>query len=169
MRAEDLYSLVHKRLNDVTPLKGDCGKICNRACCQDSPEGNGMYLYPHEEKLYKKVHSNLKIEMTDFLYAKGKKALIAFCPSHCDRNFRPLACRIFPLVPFKKEGEKLQIIIDPRAKLMCPLANNFKMSDFDPLFVKSVTFVCNLLFKFKECQQFIVAQSELIEDYKKFI
>lgn len=38
-------------LNDITPLKFDCGVLCNKACCKGD-KNTGMYLYPGEELMY---------------------------------------------------------------------------------------------------------------------
>ena len=40
-------------LEDVTPLKGDCGRVCGGACCEPDEDGKGgMLLFPGEETLY---------------------------------------------------------------------------------------------------------------------
>ena len=38
-------------LKDLTPLKTDCGRLCQGACCQGD-EGTGMLLFPGEDALY---------------------------------------------------------------------------------------------------------------------
>ena len=69
-----------------------------------------------------------RIEESEF-EANGKKTLILYCEGHCDRRKRPLSCRIFPLVPYAKRGEKMEIIMDVRGKGMCPLATAMKKED----------------------------------------
>ena len=42
-----------KLLEKVTPLKGDCGRVCGAACCQSDETGKGgMLLFPGEKALY---------------------------------------------------------------------------------------------------------------------
>ena len=44
-----------KRLEEVTPLKSDCGRVCGAACCRPvQGEETGMLLFPGEEAFYKK-------------------------------------------------------------------------------------------------------------------
>ena len=38
-------------LENATPLKGDCGRLCRAACCAGDEE-TGMLLFPGEETLY---------------------------------------------------------------------------------------------------------------------
>ena len=38
-------------LENLTPLKTDCGRLCQAACCQGD-ENTGMLLFPEEETLY---------------------------------------------------------------------------------------------------------------------
>ncbi len=41
-------------LEEVTPLKSDCGRICGAACCASlEGEETGMLLFPGEEALYR--------------------------------------------------------------------------------------------------------------------
>ncbi|MDP4133027.1 MAG: hypothetical protein Q8882_03345, partial [Bacillota bacterium] len=147
-------------IGDKTPLKTDCGKLCDGACCKDTESGSGMYLYPFEEKLLE--GKGLTIEKSDFIYAKGKSALFASCPGVCSREFRPLACRIFPLLPYKKDDE-VTVIIDPRSFSMCPLA--FKgMYHLDRDFIKRVLLVSKLLCKVPVINEFIAKQQKLAEE-----
>ena len=103
-------------LRDVTPLSFDCGKRCGSACCRGG-EGDGMLLFPDEERYYTGC-SFAKI-VDDRL---GKRLV---CGGFCQREQRPLACRIFPLV-IRAGGQeesraKANIIMDVRAWPVCPL------------------------------------------------
>ena len=110
-------------VGDKTPLKSDCGALCGAACCQADEDGQGgMYLFPGEEALLPGVG--------------GDFAPIYTCDGTCERENRPLACRIFPLTPVKTEtgwGVKM----DRRARAMCPLAR-FGTRGLDPEFVRAV-------------------------------
>ena len=67
----ELYRYLYRLLDLETPLKArDCGKLCNGACCEESDEGEGMYLFPGEEKLFSGKESWYLIDSTDFLYGQ---------------------------------------------------------------------------------------------------
>ena len=92
-----------------------------------------------------------------------------FSGGTCDRRFRPLSCRIFPLIPYKKEGSPLTVIIDPRAKSMCPLAKTFRMDEFDERFTEAVLYIFKVLIKEKHIREFILEQSYLLDEYMQFL
>ena len=144
--------------------------MCGAACCQDTiNDGSeaGMYIYPGERVMLKD-YSGIRIEKSDFEYG-GKCAEIAICKGVCDRRLRPLSCRIFPLIPYKKEGSPLTVITDPRAKSMCPLAKTFTMDDFDEKFTEAVLYIFKVLIKEKHVKEFVIEQSYLLDEYKKFL
>lgn len=107
----EAYSL----LRNSTPLgKGDCGRLCGGACCKGG-EGDGMLLFPGEEKLFEGR------EGFDIIDCGAHRLLV--CRGSCTRSERPLACRLFPLFPLVYEdgGElRLEVVRDPRFG-MCPL------------------------------------------------
>ncbi len=106
-------------LNKETPLKHDCGKLCNSLCCRDNGEGLGMWLLPDEKELLKKYNTYTFHESCD-----GTETVV--CNGKCNRNMRPFACRIYPYYPSLKMSEDgyidIQIKVDPRARLTCPIA-----------------------------------------------
>ena len=72
---------------------------------------------------------------------------------------------IFPLVPYAHPGEKLQIIMDPRGKSMCPLAKAVRTEELDPGFVKSVERATRLLMTVRECREFIYSLSSQLDEF----
>ncbi len=128
MNTEKTIKKVYKLLKKVTPLKDDCGKLCLGACCKGDND-TGMLLFPGEEKIFEK-NSSFKIEKCD----NGKNILI--CSGKCDRELRPISCRIFPLVPVLVDGS-VYILDDPRAKGICPLL--YDKIELDRKFEKAVT------------------------------
>ncbi len=155
-----IYGYVYALLETVTPLHADCGKICGGRCCEDSDEGTGMYLYPFEECMYSPRPMWAQIEPSGFFYGE-REALLLSCPGRCQRELRPLACRIFPLAPYKKRGERMKIIFDPRAASMCPLEPAALTDDF----IEKVERAMRAIVKTKEGKAFIEAQSLLIDEY----
>ncbi len=158
-----IYGYAWSLLETVTPCKTDCGKRCGAICCADSDSGTGMYLYPGEMAMYQNPPTWETIEPSGFFY-DGGEAQILSCKGICKREERPLACRIFPLVPYKKPNTRMKIIFDPRATAMCPLTP----SDLTPSFIEAVTRSMRAVVKLKEARLFIEAQSELIDAYVKF-
>ena len=116
-----LQAIVNARelLNSVTPLNGDCGRYCGGACCQSDEDGQGgMLLFPGEEKLYDPLPPGFQISRDDGVLPG---ALLITCAGRCDRARRPLACRLFPLLPTRKGCR-----MDRRAWAVCPLMEHGK-------------------------------------------
>lgn len=163
MTPSQFYNLTYFVLGDYTPLRADCGKACNKACCEGDKDGDGMYLFPKEECMYKPIPSWASISETDFEYDKNKFAPLFSCDGTCDRVLRPLSCRIFPLTPYITKDGELKVIVDPRANGMCPLSG-LLVSDFDPGFVKAVERVGKILAKNSETKKFLQSFSRMIDD-----
>ncbi len=112
MTVEKTLKKVYKILDNVTPLKGDCGKLCSGECCKGDAD-TGMLLFPGEEKIFED-NSDFKIRKT----SDDKNILV--CSGRCDRKLRPASCRIFPLFPVLIDG-RIYVVDDPRASGICPL------------------------------------------------
>jgi len=155
-----IFGYAYRLLDAVTPCRDDCGKRCGSICCADSDAGTGMYLYPAEECMLYPLPEWAHIEPSGFFY-QGREAALLSCPGRCERTLRPLACRIFPLVPYKKPGQRMKIIYDPRATAMCPLTPQ----DLTDEFCEAVTRAMRAVVKTREGRIFIEAQSALIDEY----
>lgn len=166
MHISKIYKSIYKFYGDSTPLLVDCGKLCGGACCEsDDNEETGMYLFPGEEVIFKN-NPDFKIVPSEFIY-NGKRANILICKGHCDRNIRPLSCRIFPVIPYIK-NETFELIFDPRAKSICPLLELGDFSQLDSEFIKKSKKVVILLLKFKETKAFLEGLTDILDDYFKF-
>ena len=116
-------------LADVTPLKTDCGKVCGARCCRPlETEETGMLLFPGEEELYR--------EKAGWTLRETPAGTIAICSGSCERNDRPLACRIFPLLPVIRNDE-VKVAADQRARAVCPLLRQ-GIRGMDPAFTDAV-------------------------------
>lgn len=170
MNTAYIYLQLYRLFDDVTPIPVDCGQLCDKACCKGSD--SGMFLFPGEKKVFDLLNPKwIKIDKTDFFYEyNGKKynVPIAMCQGHCDRYQRPMACRIFPLTPYLNESGKLEIIIDPRAKGICPMAKSFYLDDFDENFLKNVRRTFSLLSKNKQFYAFLKEYSAYIDEFRRF-
>lgn len=170
MNSAYVYLQLYRLFDNKTPIKADCGKLCNKACCMGD-EG-GMYLFPGEKKVFNMLNPKwAKVDISDFTYEynlKVKKVPILFCNGDCDRYQRPLACRIFPLTPYLDKDKNLKIIIDPRAKSICPLSNGMDISEYDPTFLKNIQKSFNILSKNQEVYTFLDTYSRQLDEYIKF-
>lgn len=170
MNAAYIYLQLYKLFDRTTPIPADCGKLCAKACCRGTD--SGMYLFPGEETVFSLLTPDwASVSGTDFRYAangKEKTLPILFCNGHCDRFQRPLACRIFPLTPHLDAAGKLEIIIDPRARAVCPLAKALDISEFDERFVRNVQKAFTVLMQNREFREFMPVYSAYLDDFQKF-
>lgn len=164
MTFKDFYGFAYKLFETSTPLAADCGRLCGGACCMGDDE-SGMYLFPGEECMYSDSADWMKIEKSGFEYSVGKCADILLCKPFCDRRLRPLACRIFPLLPYITENGRLNIIMDPRGKHMCPLAAAAETQQLDPRFVHRVSYLGKLMIKNRVLYEYLEQLSRLTDDY----
>ncbi len=154
MKKENVIKSCYSLLRNVTPLEIDCGKICKGKCC-GGDEKTGMLLFPGEENL---IDPEIEI-------IKNKKGdSFAVCSGRCDRNKRPLACRIYPLFPVVKTdeaGEYIEAVLDPRAD--CPLTSGeYKITR---RFVKSVRRAGRYLLLNDETEKFYRGLSDEVQEY----
>lgn len=170
MNTAYIYLQLYRLFDDVTPVRVDCGQLCEKACCKG--DDSGMFLFPGEKEVYRLLNPDwIRIENTDFSYVYNDKTYstsIALCSGACDRYQRPLACRIFPLTPYINENDKLEIIVDPRGKGICPMAKAFYIEDFDATFVKNVKKVFTLLVKNKQFYAFFKEYSKYLDEFRRF-
>ncbi len=163
MTPVEFYIRLYNKLKNITPLKKDCGVLCDKACCDEDMEDRaGMLLFPYEEFMLNNASFG-QIEDYPFEYA-GKKGKLFLCNEPCDRRVRPLACRIFPLAPYLKDG-KLTLIMNPMAKKMCPLARSLKTTQLENDFVRAVLETINNIMKLKEGKEYIKAYTEMLDDF----
>ena len=148
-----------KILEEVTPLKADCGRVCGAACCASlEGEETGMLLFPGEEALCRQVPGG-RIEET----ANG--TLLLICRGTCDREERPLSCRLFPLFPCVRAGE-VCLEVDERARLVCPLCAS-GVQGMLPDFREHVLECGKLLLGDARQRAFMEAQTRAMDDLKK--
>ncbi len=147
---DNIYKYIYSLFDGVTPLKKDCGALCSAACCKGDNK-TGMLLFPGEE-------TSLKV-----IEKQGER--LAVCSGRCEREERPLSCRIFPFFPVVENGE-VRSEIDPRALSVCPLARNYEAVRFDPLFVRRVRVAGNILIKDQACRKFLIKRTEEINEIR---
>ena len=160
----------YTRLEDVTPLKYDCGTLCGALCCHDNGKNGetlGMWLLPHEKELLEALTSDS--EDTRFTFGKADDGTeTVFCEGSCDRRFRPFACRIYPFYPYlskKEDGRtKIEVRIDPRARFSCPIAMKDAYLRPSIEFVWSVKCAVRELLKDEDIAKDLVSMSEFLSE-----
>ena len=154
MQARQAILIARKKIETVTPLLFDCGSLCASRCCQalDEESVSGMLLYPGEEYFY-----HTETDWYRILPSHLPGVSLFVCNGTCPREERPLACRLFPLLPIYTRDGKADVRIDMRGRGICPLCERSKES-LSPAFVK----------KAMECAE-ILCQSEDILSFIKTI
>lgn len=153
---EQAYAL----LEEVTPLTTDCGAVCDGRCCRESADSEGMLLFPGEEVLL--ADAGYTIRPADGGY-------LLTCGGTCDRQKRPLSCRIFPLFPILTEEGRVKAVYDPRGYRMCPLVRECAHVPLDRDFVRTVRRVGRLLTADPACAAFLRMNSEEIADLNRLL
>lgn len=143
-------------LESLTPLKTDCGHLCQGACCQGD-EATGMLLFPGEEALYADC-AFARVVPTGFSLG-GTPAQLLVCDGRCDRKNRPLACRLFPLFLKFREDQTPVLRMDARARAVCPLTD-YGMKALDPEFRQAARRAYDLLLEDEVCAKYLKALDE---------
>ncbi len=128
-------------LDKISPLPYDCGTLCGSICCSNDPfedDDSYIYLLPGEREYLVSSGCTVPIEKQSckehYLPASwGEYVYIMRCPgcSKCDRRFRPIQCRTFPLLPhLKKKGVLKLVLCDSDLPYECPLIRDrIKLAD----------------------------------------
>ena len=153
-------SAAREELNQATPLKKDCGRVCGARCCHPMEgEETGMLLFPGEAEAYA-GKAGWKIRKT-------QRGDLLICSGTCSREDRPLSCRLFPLLPLIGDDGTIRVVTDLRAKAVCPLARQGK-SAMDPDFVEAVRRAGEILAAENEQAVFLDMLEEEQNELKEF-
>ena len=154
---DDALFRAREKLNSVTPLKRDCGRVCSSRCC-DSLEGEetGMLLFPGEDAMYR--------DMEEWKILEAPAGPMVVCPGTCSREDRPLACRLFPLLPVIRDGA-VKVAADQRARAVCPLLKQ-GIRGMDPAFTEAVRETGRMLAEVPEERAFLEKLTEEQDELK---
>jgi len=122
-----------------------------------------MMLFPGEQPLLARV------PFGSLLPLEGQQGWLFVCQGRCDRNRRPLACRIFPLFPYLHPSGRISAVYDPRGYRLCPLIYANQYIRLSPDFVRAVRRVGRALARTPEGRAFLAAQSREIDDFNRFL
>lgn len=143
-----LYAETNRIIGEKTPLKKDCGLICDGKCCKGDSD-TGMLLFPFEESV--------------FTVKEKDGVRLCVCEGHCNRKERPLSCRIFPFFPYVTAEGKIRVIPDIRGVNICPIISHFDEVKFDRGFLYRVKKVGRLLYRDEHCRRFLEDTSREID------
>lgn len=144
-------------LENSTPVKYDCGKICNKKCCKGDNK-DGMLLFPGEEALFCD-NDNFHI-----YYDERYESNAVICKGPCNRKERPFSCRIFPyLIYCNIEKNKLTIAPDIRAIDFCPLL--IEKYVLDRKYLRALRIAANKLSENNEIFEFIQKITKKLTDF----
>ena len=133
MLKPEVFEKIYRRLDEVSHLSCDCGKECGAVCCSRKAFDDGsepyIYLLPGEKEYLESRTSCLEIKRElraehDFPESYGEYVYVLYCreAGACDRRFRPIQCRTFPLAPYiTKEGDLAVSFFDEELPYVCPL------------------------------------------------
>ena len=153
----EIWERVYVLLDERTPIQADCGQLCDKRCCKGDND-DGMILFPFE-KDFLGGQRFLKFSQKDGFDT-------AVCKGRCKREWRPMACRIYPFVPVFK-GEAIEIQPDPRATYVCPLILHGG-EYIDPEFIQSVTEAFTILKEIPDFSEFMKRYDAMLDGYRKF-
>jgi len=156
---EFIYA-AYEAIGDLTPIKTDCGKLCDKACCKGDEAG--MLLFPGEELIFEGV-PGFRIHEMEYMNVPGIKLLM--CDGECTRNVRPLSCRIFPIAPNIDSAGNITVQPDRRGRRLCPI---WDLKNVDETFVGSVQKAFEILAKDEAMLFFMRLLSDEQEKLRRF-
>ena len=149
--AELLWRHLYERIGAHTPLHGDCGALCGAACC-GTGVGEGMLLFPGEAAAMGLAEEAL----ATVALPGGVTARLYRCGGTCQRDVRPLSCRIFPL-HMRVRGASARAVMHPWARPICPLVSRGGVAGLSRSFVAAVEDVARVLMAQEDTRVFLTA------------
>ena len=116
-----------------------------------------MLLFPGEDALYR--------DREGWTIRQTPAGPMVICPGTCSREERPLACRLFPLLPVIRSGT-VKAAVDQRAYAVCPLARQ-GIRALDPEFAEAVREAGRMLAEDGEQYRFLEVLTEEQDELKQ--
>lgn len=132
-----------------------------------------MWLFPGEAALYTALSdSHITVEHADGNYDYD----FLRCTHDgggCDRDTRPLACRIFPYFPMAVRNARtgrisIRVAVDPRAARVCPLLHEGSPA-MSPRFKLAVRRAGRLLLRDRETRSYLIATSDFLTELFRLV
>ena len=169
-RQRALLERARRMLADAVPTSGDCGELCGAACCRG---GDGMWLFPGEADFYADTADpHFSVDPSE---GNGDYGFLRCTHDGggCDRDERPLACRIFPYFPMAVRSGRtgryvIRAVVDPRAARVCPLLKTGSPVT-DPRFRLAVRRAGRLLMRDRELRAYLIETSDCLTELFRLI
>lgn len=156
----EILDRAYAAIGALTPMGQDCGALCGAACCQLDADGQGgVYLFPGEAERLEGCDWVARIDPHPF-------APVMLCRGTCDRERRPLGCRIFPLTPAPGKDGRWTVRLDARARAMCPLTAG-GIRALAPAFTRAVRDALRAVAGDPEGEAFLRGWFEMEEEYRR--
>lgn len=159
-KAFEVYSKAYSLLDNTTPCRFDCGELCGKACCQNNAnfaQNNGMLLLPYEKEYISSLGAY------SFSFEDSKDGTYLICLGSCERQFRPISCRIFPYYPSFSDGLKFNLRSDIRAISICPIISSKKFIRPNVYFLRNFKKSIKILLSHDEIKRELLKTSEFID------
>ncbi len=164
-----LYQKVWRKLDDPTPLMGDCGKLCDKKCCAGT-ENDGMLLFPGEEYLYESMNGDwFQIHNSHIVLSDGYQIKFFVCRGECPRECRPLSCRIFPIIPYLNDMGRTEFRLDLRSLGICPIVYSPRENPVEEEFIEALYDAFPRLLKDDAVVEFIDILSRQYDETASFL
>ena len=188
------YLKIYQDLDTVSPIDYDCGTLCNSVCCICDDENTKdkdmvIYLLPGEEEVFLDNIGEFKLKTKEkcktpikkenwfeiakentkyYEYPKSWSGDVFFIrcktPPTCNRKFRPIQCRTFPLTPHIINSELYLIYELNESTYICPLIKeNVKLN---PDFIEKTYSTWKSLIKDKLIYDLVKMDSEIRDNEK---
>ena len=171
MKKKISYKKAWEFLKHATPLETDCGMLCDHACCKGTAD-DGMMLFPGEEEMYPGGEDWYAISNSNVTLSDGTIIRLFVCNGRCNRDMRPLSCRIFPVIPYIDDLDYLEFVPDLRGAAVCPFLFHSDIYEISPVFIDALYSAFSTLIEDKKVLEFIEILSnqhdELAQDFKQF-
>ena len=174
---KEMIEKIYEKLNQVSPLDYDCGKLCGQTCCvyDDEDYSNEdliIYLIPGEESMYESSetfelkHFDIKEINYPYSWKEGVYTVKCLNPPNCEREIRPIQCRTFPLIPHIDKNNHFYLIFDEsQYPYECPLIK--ENIDLNEDFIYETYKIWRLLLKNKLIYDLVDMDSRKRENSKK--
>ncbi len=147
-------------LDNITPLDTDCGLLCGKACCSGK-DNRGMLLFPGEAEIFSRSNKTwLTVTDSEITLESGENIKLLTCNGDCPREMRPIACRIFPLIPYINDENILEIRPDIRSASICPIFSNPEKYIIQEEFIDTLYDAFEILLEDENILEFIEILSE---------
>ena len=169
MIEKEVYRKIYEKLDKVNPVPYDCGEICGAVCCMresfDGGEEPYLYLLPGEKEFLEEEGADFEIkreprEEHDLPDSYGEYVYAVYCkkPGSCNRRFRPIQCRTFPLWPYiTEDGDLLLSFYNDELPYECPLIEEKRVLSEE--FVKATYEAWEILTEDEAVREMVAADS----------